>query len=68
MRYHLQKMDMDHLIDLNNKILMQTSLKTLKQKKKYDFAIDYTNDPYYGNIDTNNNKYVIRGQIKKSTN
>ena len=68
MRYHLQKMDMDHLIDLNNKILMQTALKTLKQKKKYDFAIDYTNDPYYGNIDPNNDKYVIRGQVKKSTN
>ena len=47
---------------------MQTSLKTLKRKKKYDFAVDYTNHPYYGNIDPNNDKYVIRGQVKKSTN
>ncbi|NOQ47598.1 MAG: ISH3 family transposase, partial [Methanococcoides sp.] len=32
-----------------------------------DFAIDYTNDPYYGDIDDSNNRYVIRGQAQKST-
>jgi len=40
----------------------------LKPNKKYEFAIDFTNDPYYGEIDTSNEKYVIRGQAKKSSN
>ena len=31
-------------------------------------AVDYTNDPYYGEIDVTNESYVIRGQAKKSTN
>ena len=68
MRYHLQKIELDQLIEHNTKILLQSSLETLKQKKKHDFAIDYTNDPYYGGIDDSNNRYVIRGQAKKSTN
>lgn len=68
MRYHLQKMNMNQLINLNTKILMQTSLETLKRKKTYDFAVDYTNDPYYGQKDASNDTYVIRGQAEKSTN
>ncbi|WP_305064977.1 ISH3 family transposase [Methanococcoides sp.] len=67
-RYHLKKMSMDQLIESNAKILMQTALGTLNQNQKYDFAIDYTNDPYYGKRDKENKKYLIRGQAKKSTN
>jgi len=64
----LKKLDLDKLIELNNKILIQKPLKTLKPNKKYYFAIDFTNDPYYGKIDSSNEKYVIRGQAKKSSN
>ncbi|HJH28761.1 MAG TPA: hypothetical protein C5S51_03585 [Methanosarcinaceae archaeon] len=44
------------------------AIENLKPCKKYKFAIDCTNDPYYGKIDTPNDKYVIRGQAKNSTN
>ena len=67
-RYHLKKLDMNDLIESNEKIMMQKPIESLKLGKKYEFAIDYTNDPYYGNIDVSNEKYVIRGQSKKSTN
>ncbi|ABE51443.1 ISH3-like element ISMbu7 family transposase [Methanococcoides burtonii] len=68
MRYHLHKIDFDQLIENNAKILLQSSHKTLDSNKKYDLAIDYTNDPYYGEVNYVNENYVIRGQAKKSTN
>jgi IS4 transposase len=68
LRYHLKKLNMDELIKSNEKILLQEIVKTLKTGKSYEFAADYTNDPYYGEIDPSNEKYVMRGQAKKSTN
>jgi len=67
-RHHLNKLGMDELIQVNEQILIQECIKSLKPGKKYEFAIDYTNDPYYGKIDSSNDRYVIRGQTKKSTN
>lgn len=68
LRHHLNKLKMEELIRSNEKILLQNPLKTLKTGKSYEFAIDLTDDPYYGKIDPSNKKYVIRGQAKKSTN
>lgn len=68
LRLHLKKLDLEKLMEVNNKILIQKPIETLKPNKKYEFAIDFTNDPYYGEIDTSNEKYVIRGQAKKSSN
>jgi hypothetical protein len=68
LRYHLKKLNMEELIKSNEKILLQELLKTLKTGKSYEFAADYTNDPYYGKTDSSNEKYIIRGQAKKSTN
>jgi len=68
LRYHLKKLNMDELIKSNETILIQRLIKTLKTDKSYEFAVDYTNDPYYGKTDSSNEKYVIRGQAKKSTN
>jgi putative transposase len=59
---------MEELIKSNEKILLQEVVKTLKTDKSYEFAVDYTNDPYYGKTDSSNEKYVIRSQAKKSTN
>jgi putative transposase len=59
---------MEELIKSNEKILLQELIKTLKTGKSYEFAIDLTDDPYYGKIDVSNEKYVISGQAKKSTN
>ena len=68
LRYHLKKLNMEELIKSNEKILLQEVVKTLKTGKGYEFAVDYTNDPYYGKTDSSNEKYVIRSQAKKSTN
>ena len=58
LRYHLKKLNMDELIRSNENILLQNPLKTLKTGKSYEFAIDLTNDPYYGKTDSPNEKYV----------
>jgi putative transposase len=68
LRYHLKKLIMEELIKSNEKILLQEIIKTLKIGKSYDFALDLTGDPYYGKVDSSNEKYVIGGQAKKSTN
>ena len=68
LRHHLKKLDIEELVQSNEKILIQSFIKTLKTNKSYEFAVDYTNDPYYGKTDSSNEKYVIRGQAKKSTN
>jgi putative transposase len=47
LRYHLKKLNMGELIKSNEKILLQEVVKTLKTDKSYEFAVDYTNDPYY---------------------
>jgi putative transposase len=59
---------MEELIKSNEMILLQEPIKNLKSGKSYEFAIDLTDDPYYGKIDLSNEKYVISEQAKKSTN
>ena len=68
LRYHLRKLNMEELIKSNEMILFQKLIENLKSGKSYEFAIDLTDDPYYGKIDLSNEKYVISGQAKKSTN
>ncbi|WP_394328851.1 ISH3 family transposase [Methanohalophilus sp. DAL1] len=68
LRYHLRKLSLEELIQANENILLHSSVGTLKPEKKYEFAIDFTNDPYYGKVDSFNQDYVIRSQAKKSTN
>ena len=64
----LKKLNINELIESNEKIFTQMVIKNLKINKEYEFAIDCTNNHYYGEIDISNDKYVIRGQTKKSTN
>ena len=64
-RHHLKKLNMNDLIESNEKIHMQKPIESLKTDKKYEFAINYTNDPYYGKTDVSNENDVIRGQAKK---
>ena len=52
LRYHLKKLNMEELIKSNEKILLQELIKTLKTGKSYEFAIDLTDDPYYGKTDS----------------
>ncbi|MGA9188570.1 MAG: hypothetical protein WB014_08445 [Methanosarcina sp.] len=56
LRCHLKKLNMDELIKWNENILLHELMKILKKGKSYEFAADYTNDPYYGKIDPSNEK------------
>lgn len=67
LRHHLRKFDIDSLMSVSSDLLLKPIKHHFIPGKKYACAIDYTNDPYYGNVDENNEKYVIFGQNKKST-
>ena len=68
LRYHLAKLSMADLEAVNTAILGHNLSSVLTSGKAYTFAIDYTNDPYYGSAVPENEGYVIRSQLKKSTN
>lgn len=68
LRYRLKKLNLAELIKVNESILLQAFVSTLKSMNTYELAIDFTNDPYYGTTDSSNESYVIRSQAKKSTN
>jgi len=66
-RYHLSKVDLDSLLALQSKILTYSNDQILVPGKSYHFAIDFTDDPYYGDIVDVNNDYVIKSKMKDST-
>ena len=68
LRYHLAKLRMDDLEAANSAILAHGVSSVLTPGEAYTFAIDYTNDPYYGTISPDNEEYIIRSRLKKSTN
>ena len=68
LRYHLDKLQMDDLEAVNTAILASELSSVLTPGKAYIFAIDYTNDPYYGSVVAENKGYVIRSRLKQSTN
>jgi len=54
---------------LNNPFLFGVfSDQLLHKGRYYSFAIDETNDPYYGKITDENKDFIIGGKQKKSTN
>lgn len=66
-RYHLSKVDLNSLLELQSKILTYSNDKNLIPGKSYHFAIDFTDDPYYGEIVDVNKDYVIKSKMKDST-
>ena len=66
-RYHLSKMDLDSLLELQSKILTYSNDQILVPGKSYHFAIDFTDDPYYGETIDANKDYVIKSKMKDST-
>jgi len=66
-RYHLSKVDLNSLLELQSKILTYSNDQILVPGKSYHFAIDFTDDPYYGEIVEANKDYVIKGKMKDST-
>ncbi len=67
MRYHLEKLDMEHLIAENNNLLVKQVMDVLPKGKKCTFAIDATDDPYYGTVTPLNQDFVVGDRPKKST-
>jgi len=67
MRHHLKKLDMEQIMDVNHQFLVNQVLDILPKGKKCIFAIDSTDDPYYGEIVPMNKEYVIGSRLKKST-
>jgi putative transposase len=66
-RYHLSKVDLDSLQEVQSKILTYTKGQILIPGKSYQFAIDFTNDPYYGEIVGSNDGFVIKSKMEDST-
>jgi len=66
-RYHLSKMGLDSLLELQSKILTYSNDQILVPGKSYHFAIDFTDDPYYGETVESNKDYVIKSKMKDST-
>lgn len=67
LRYHLTKLDISELERINSQILTHSLHEVLKAGQPYQFAIDFTHDPYYGEIAKENENYIIRNRLKKST-
>ena len=67
-RYHLNKLAMDDLEQKSTAILTHLMHHVLKPGNTYQFAIDYTNDPYYGKTSDENESYILRSKRKQSTN
>jgi len=63
----LSKLDLDSLLELQSKILTYSNAHILVPGKSYHFAIDFTDDPYYGEIVDTNRDYVLKSKMKKST-
>ncbi len=57
--YHLKKLAIDNLEQKNNAILTSLISHALKSGNAYRFAIDYTNDLYYGTTSAENEPFII---------
>ena len=66
-RNHLSKLDIDDLEYINHELLTNNILDHIPHRTPVKFAIDETDDPYYGEITPLNKKYVVKGRVKKST-
>jgi len=66
-RYHLSKIDLDSLLAIQSKILTYSKNPILVPGKSYQVALDFTDDPYYGEIVEANEDYVIKSKMKDST-
>lgn len=67
LRHHLRKLEIEDLERANTAILAFYIDQILKKGESYQFAIDYTHDPYYGTTTSANEDYVIHSKRKKST-
>ena len=65
LHHNLKKIDIAQLETVNHLMLTEQVKPFIKPGKKYAFAIDLTDDPYYGE---KTGDYVVGGKRKASTN
>jgi putative transposase len=65
LRHNLKKIDIEQLKAVNHLIFAEQVKPFIVPGKKYSFAIDLTDDPYYGKKEGD---YVVGGKRKASTN
>lgn len=66
-RNHLSKLNIDDIENINHQLLTYRLLDFIPREAPVRFAVDETDDPYYGEITSLNKDYVIKGKVKKST-
>jgi len=64
----LHQLDLEELMRQSSAILAEPAMKILKSGRSYYFAIDKTDDPYYGEREGKYASYVVGGKRKASTN
>ncbi|MEN6519340.1 MAG: transposase [Methanospirillum sp.] len=68
LRYHPTKLSIDDLEAVNTAILGHALSSVLTPGTAYTVAIDFTHDPYYGTVVPDNEGFIIRSRLEKSTN
>ena len=66
-RNHLAKFDINEIKNVNHELLTNNILEVIPRENPVKFAIDETDDPYYGEITPMNMEYVVKSKVKKST-
>jgi len=64
----LHHLDMDEMVRQSSDMLLQAGKNVIRPGQMYTFAIDKTQDPYYGKRDNAPDSYIVGGKNKKSTN
>jgi putative transposase len=64
----LHELDMDELVRQSSDMLIKAGKNVIQRGRTYTFAIDKTQDPYYGKRDNAPDSHIVGGKNKKSTN
>ena len=65
--YHIAKLNMKDIELINHLLLSNPILDIIPRNMPLRFAIDETDDPYYGKKIPENDEYIIKSKRKKST-
>ena len=64
----LHQLDMDEMIRQSSDMLIDAGKNVIRKGQAYKFAIDKTQDPYYGKHDNTPDSHIVGGKSKDSTN
>jgi len=64
----LHRLNMEEMVQNASRMLVNAGKDVIRKGQKYAFAIDKTQDPYYGKHDDEPDTYTVGGKTKDSTN